>query len=321
MFSPRKGTRKNLLAGSEVRSVVPLQLLARTCSRAPLVGQCVSSFNKILDQQLPSFLWSFVRRAESGDSLCVTGRRLFALYFIYRRDKLIWIRYLFGLEICRRKPKSAWKIKQIKLFSYRKLQTYNFFYLLNVFLPVQGQVQPSRAFPLHVSRQHTSTSSLEVWLAGWLGKNLAAARWMMKHVNASRRHRNSITASVLTPHGSPGFGETLIKTTQRGWHFWNGNYFFGRTSYTYPTVDVEGYCCAWLHIVRHILSVALPWTSNRPVAEDSTYTTHNKHKRETSMTPEGFEPAIPAIERPQRYAIRPHSQGDRWNERYRENQR
>ena len=32
-------------------------------------------------------------------------------------------------------------------------------------------------------------------------------------------------------------------------------------------------------------------------------TTHNIHKRRTSMQPEGFEPAIPANERPQTKAL------------------
>jgi len=32
-------------------------------------------------------------------------------------------------------------------------------------------------------------------------------------------------------------------------------------------------------------------------------TTHNIHKRQTSMPPAGLEPAIPASERPQKYAV------------------
>ena len=39
------------------------------------------------------------------------------------------------------------------------------------------------------------------------------------------------------------------------------------------------------------------------VAEAVTYTTHNKHKRRTSMPSVGFEPAILAIQRPQTYAL------------------
>ena len=40
-------------------------------------------------------------------------------------------------------------------------------------------------------------------------------------------------------------------------------------------------------------SVELLWTSDRHVAKDIYLTTHKNHKRQTSMTPTGFEPAIP----------------------------
>jgi hypothetical protein len=43
--------------------------------------------------------------------------------------------------------------------------------------------------------------------------------------------------------------------------------------------------------------------SDQLVAEAATYTTHNKHKRRTYMPSEGFEPAIPAIERSQTNAL------------------
>jgi hypothetical protein len=46
-------------------------------------------------------------------------------------------------------------------------------------------------------------------------------------------------------------------------------------------------------------SVGLLRTSDQLVAEAATYTTHNKHKRRTSMLSAGFDPAIPAIKPPQ----------------------
>ena len=49
--------------------------------------------------------------------------------------------------------------------------------------------------------------------------------------------------------------------------------------------------------------VALLWTSNQPLAQAATYTTHNKHMRRISMLSLGFELAIPAIERPQTCAL------------------
>jgi hypothetical protein len=49
-------------------------------------------------------------------------------------------------------------------------------------------------------------------------------------------------------------------------------------------------------------SVGLLWTRDRPVAETSTW--QCKHcKRQTSVPSVGFEPTIPAIARPQTYAL------------------
>jgi len=42
--------------------------------------------------------------------------------------------------------------------------------------------------------------------------------------------------------------------------------------------------------------------SDHLIAEAATYTTHNKHNRQTFMTSEGFKPAIPAIKQLQTYA-------------------
>jgi len=53
----------------------------------------------------------------------------------------------------------------------------------------------------------------------------------------------------------------------------------------------------------HIHPVVLLWRSDEHVAVAATYTTHNKHKRRTPMPSAGLESAIPAIERPQIYAL------------------
>jgi len=42
--------------------------------------------------------------------------------------------------------------------------------------------------------------------------------------------------------------------------------------------------------------------SDQPVADAATWTTRNKHNRRTSMPSVGFEPAIPAMEKPQTHA-------------------
>ena len=48
-------------------------------------------------------------------------------------------------------------------------------------------------------------------------------------------------------------------------------------------------------------SVGILWTSDRPVAE--TLPENTQYSRQTSMPPAGFEPAIPARERPQTHAL------------------
>jgi len=50
-------------------------------------------------------------------------------------------------------------------------------------------------------------------------------------------------------------------------------------------------------------SVGLLWTSDQLVAEDLYLTTHNTHNRQTSMPPVGFEPTVPASERPQTHTL------------------
>ena len=57
------------------------------------------------------------------------------------------------------------------------------------------------------------------------------------------------------------------------------------------------------HTHTHTLAAALPWTSDQIVEDATTYTTHNKHKKRTSLSLAGFEPAIPAVKRLQTYAL------------------
>jgi hypothetical protein len=61
----------------------------------------------------------------------------------------------------------------------------------------------------------------------------------------------------------------------------------------------------WSHTIRHTRAraVGLLWTSDQLVTEAATYTSHNKHKKLTSMISAGFETAIPATERQQTYAL------------------
>ena len=57
------------------------------------------------------------------------------------------------------------------------------------------------------------------------------------------------------------------------------------------------------HTWTRTLSVGLPWTSDRPVSETSTYTTRSTRKWQTFTPPAGFELTVPASERSQSYAI------------------
>jgi hypothetical protein len=43
--------------------------------------------------------------------------------------------------------------------------------------------------------------------------------------------------------------------------------------------------------------------SDQFVGKDATYTTHKKHKRRTPKPSVGFETTIPAIEKPETYAL------------------
>ena len=56
------------------------------------------------------------------------------------------------------------------------------------------------------------------------------------------------------------------------------------------------------HIYTHP-PVRLLCLGDQPVDEAVAYTTHNKHKRRTSMPSVGFEPVIPVVERLQTYAL------------------
>jgi len=75
-------------------------------------------------------------------------------------------------------------------------------------------------------------------------------------------------------------------------------------------VGTEGYCYNWSYWVTH--SVGLLWTRDRPVAESSTFKTHNTYKRQTSMPPAGFEPAISAASQSafNRCTVQPFTESD-----------
>ena len=55
--------------------------------------------------------------------------------------------------------------------------------------------------------------------------------------------------------------------------------------------------------LRHTTLGRTPLDERSARRRDIYLTTHNTHKKETSMPPAGFEPAIPASERPQNHAL------------------
>jgi hypothetical protein len=57
------------------------------------------------------------------------------------------------------------------------------------------------------------------------------------------------------------------------------------------------------HTHTNTHTAGLLWKSDQPVAENTTYTTNNKHKGRTSMPSAGLESAIPAIDRLQTHAL------------------
>ena len=57
------------------------------------------------------------------------------------------------------------------------------------------------------------------------------------------------------------------------------------------------------HTHKHTLSPGLLWKSDKAVQEATSYTVHNKQKRQLSMNSAGLGPAISAIKRLQTYVI------------------
>ena len=57
------------------------------------------------------------------------------------------------------------------------------------------------------------------------------------------------------------------------------------------------------HSARHTTVGRTPLDEGSARRRDFYLTEHNNHKRQTSMPPAGFEPAIPAGERPQIHAL------------------
>jgi len=80
------------------------------------------------------------------------------------------------------------------------------------------------------------------------------------------------------------------------------NFFLGGNS---PTLALAVSLFSFLdhtQLEKHIPQGLLR-TSDQPVSEITTYSTHNKHNRRTSISSAGFEPAIPASKRFHTYVL------------------
>jgi hypothetical protein len=79
--------------------------------------------------------------------------------------------------------------------------------------------------------------------------------------------------------------------------------FFYLRCATAPSVPGYHHCSGFTITLRHTTLGRTPlneWSARR---RDLYLTTHNTHKRHTSMSPAGFKPTVPASKRPQNHAL------------------
>jgi hypothetical protein len=70
-----------------------------------------------------------------------------------------------------------------------------------------------------------------------------------------------------------------------------------------PSVPGPAHCRDFTIALRHTTLGRTPLDEGSARRRDLYLTTHNVHKRQTSMPPVGFEPAIPANEWPQTHTL------------------
>jgi hypothetical protein len=82
--------------------------------------------------------------------------------------------------------------------------------------------------------------------------------------------------------------------------YWRGIFPHGATA---PSGPEPPHYRGFTVILRHIALCRTPLDEWSAVRRDLYLSTHNTHKRQTSVPPAKFEPAIPASERPQTHAL------------------
>ena len=89
-------------------------------------------------------------------------------------------------------------------------------------------------------------------------------------------------------------------------------FFLILTSLYWFNVGVEGHCCTWSYSDTHKTLGRTVHYKGLAYRSDPYPITQNTYKRKTSMLPVGFEPVIPASERPQIHALDRMATGIRW---------
>ena len=89
------------------------------------------------------------------------------------------------------------------------------------------------------------------------------------------------------------------KKNHTRYNAWKGQFGFFSVSVWPLTSDlstIDGYRWTWSHSLKHNHSAGLLWTSDRPVAEASTWQYKTFTWDKTFITPAGFKPTVPASE-------------------------
>jgi len=128
--------------------------------------------------------------------------------------------------------------------------------------------------------------------ANWLHVQVSPVNWFLNYRGDGSALLPYADTSICTnTHG-------VISTIQKDSFFF---FFFIPTSFYLHIEGIEGYCCTCKHS-GHTTLDRIPldeWSAHR---RDLCLKARITHKRQASMPPAGFEPAIPSREQPQAHA-------------------
>jgi hypothetical protein len=154
------------------------------------------------------------------------------------------------------------------------------------------------------SEQFTFTSLIALDCEVWTGEDINGIDHDLFQVNVSciymawLKKKQRSTWFVITV--------ILVKTRTRPGRIWR-IFYDSRSSllwcYSPCLAKAPSFSRLLDHIQTHEHPAGLIWTDCQLSAETTTYVTHNNRNRRTSILSAEFEPAIPAIERLQTYAL------------------